>query len=234
MVLVWNSMAGGHTEYAALLVGLNSVFQMIFYSPLAWFFVTVLSGWVGGLTASAVVSISIIDVAWSVLIYLGIPFAMGFATHYFLVRRKGEEWYEKKFMAKLAPTSMIGLLFTVVVMFSLKGNKIVELPWDVFRIAVSLIFYFVIMFSLSFYISKRLAFSYEESATLAFTGASNNFELAIATTIGVFGIGSGMAFAAVIGPLIEVPVLVNLVSVSLWVKRRYYSEPPVPAVSPGS
>jgi len=138
MVLVWNSMAGGHTEYAALLVGLNSVFQMTFYSPLAWFFVTFLSAWVGGLTASAVVSISILDVAKSVLIYLGIPFAMGFATRYFLVRRKGEDRYEKRFMAKLAPTSMIGLLFTVVVMFSLKGNKIVELPWDVFRVAVPL------------------------------------------------------------------------------------------------
>ena len=222
MVLVWNSMARGHSEYAALLVGLNSVFQMIFYSPMAWFFVTLLSGWIGGLTASAVVPISILEVAKSVLVYLGIPFLMGFVTRNVLVRRKGEEWYEKKFMAKLAPTSMIGLLFTVVVMFSLKGDKILGLPWDVLRIAVPLVLYFVTMFSLSFYMSKRLGFSYEETATLAFTAASNNFELAIATTIGVFTIHSGVAFAAVIGPLVEVPVLVNLVGVSLWAKRRFF------------
>ncbi len=222
MVLVWNSMAQGHAEYAALLVGLNSLFQMIFYSPLAWFFVTLLSGWVGGFTASASVPISIVDVGQSVLVYLGIPFAMGFATRYVLVKKKGEDWFDRKFMSRLGPTSIIGLLFTVVVMFSLKGDKILELPWDVFRIAVPLVVYFLIMFSLSFYMSKKLGFAYEETATLAFTAASNNFELAIATTIGVFSIGSGQAFAAVIGPLIEVPVLMNLVNLSLWAKRRYF------------
>ena len=221
MVLVWNAMARGHTEYAALLVGLNSVFQMLLYSVLAWFFVTLLSGWIGGLTASAVVPISIVDVAKTVLIYLGIPVAMGFATRTILVRLKGEAWYEGRFIPRLAPTAILGLLFTVVVMFSLKGDKIIELPWDVFRIAVPLVLYFVIMFTVSFVMSQRLGFSYEETASLAFTAASNNFELAIATTIGVYGIASGMAFAAVIGPLIEVPVLVNLVRVSLWARKWF-------------
>jgi len=221
MVLVWNAMARGHTEYAALLVGLNSVFQMLLYSVLAWFFVTLLSGWIGGLTASAVVPISIVDVAKTVLFYLGIPVAMGFATRAILVRRKGQAWYENRFIPRLAPTASLGLLFTVVVMFSLKGDKIIELPWDVFRIAVPLALYFLIMFTVAFAMSRRLGFSYEETATLAFTAASNNFELAIATTIGVFGIGSGMAFAAVIGPLIEVPVLVNLVRVSVWARKWF-------------
>lgn len=221
MVLVWNSMAKGHTEYAALLVGLNSLFQMFLYSVLAWLFVTVLSGWVGGLTASAVVPISILDVARTVLFYLGIPVAMGFLTRVILVHRKGPDWYEREFIARLAPTAMIGLLFTVVVMFSLRGGDILRLPWDVFRIAVPLVIYFVIMFTLSFSLSKRLGFSYEETTTLAFTAASNNFELAIATTIGVFGITSGQALAAVIGPLIEVPVLVNLVNVALWQRKRF-------------
>ncbi len=215
MVLVWNSMAKGSSEYAALLVGLNSVFQMLLYAAMAWFFVTLLSGWIGGLTASQVVPISIVDVAGTVLFYLGIPLAMGFVTRTVLVRRKGEAWYDGVFMRRLAPTAILGLLFTVVVMFSLRGNSIVTLPWDVLRIAVPLAIYFVIMFTLSFGLSKRLGFSYEETTTLAFTAASNNFELAIATTIGVFGIASGQAFAAVIGPLIEVPVLVNLVSVAL-------------------
>ena len=223
MVLVWNAMARGHTEYAALLVGLNSVFQMLLYSLLAWFFVTLLSGWIGGLTASAVVPISIVEVAKTVLIYLGIPVAMGFVTRTILVRRKGQAWYEGRFIPRLAPTAIVGLLFTVVVMFSLKGDTIIALPWDVFRIAVPLVVYFVIMFTVSFVMSRRLGFSYEETATLAFTAASNNFELAIATTIGVFRIGSGMAFAAVIGPLIEVPVLVNLVRVSLWARKWFPS-----------
>ncbi len=225
MVLVWNAMARSHTEYAALLVGLNSVFQMLLYSVLAWFFVTLLSGWIGGLTASAVVPISIVDVAKTVLIYLGIPVAMGFATRAILVRLKGEAWYERRFIPRLAPTAILGLLFTIVVMFSLKGDKVIELPWDVFRIAVPLVLYFVIMFTVSFVMSRRLGFAYEETATLAFTAASNNFELAIATTIGVFGITSGMAFAAVIGPLVEVPVLVNLVRVSLWARKWF----PTPA-----
>jgi len=225
MVLVWNQMARGHAEYAALLVGLNSVFQMLLYSVLAWFFVTVLSGWIGGLSASAVVPISITAVSATVLFYLGIPLAAGFLTRTVLVRRKGRAWYEEGFLRRLAPTSMIGLLFTVVVMFSLKGGEILGLPWDVFRIAVPLALYFVIMFTSSFAMSKRLGFSYEETTTLAFTAASNNFELAIATTIGVFGITSGQAFAAVIGPLIEVPVLVNLVNVALRARGRFSSRP---------
>ncbi len=226
MVLVWNALAKGHAEYAALLVGLNSIFQILLYSVLAWFFVTFLSGWIGGLTASQVVPISIVDVARTVLFYLGIPVAMGFATRAILVRRKGREWYEGRFIARLAPTAMIGLLFTVVVMFSLRGADIVRLPMDVLRIAAPLVLYFLIMFTASFALSKRLGFGYEETTTLAFTAASNNFELAIATTIGVFGIASGQAFAAVIGPLVEVPVLVNLVNVALWARRRLSWETP--------
>jgi len=221
MVLVWNAMAKGSSEYAALLVGLNSVFQMLLYSVLAWFFITFLSGIIGGLTASQVVSISILDVAGTVLFYLGIPLLLGFLTRTVLVRRRGERWYEHTFMERLAPTAILGLLFTVVVMFSLRGNSIVSLPWDVVRIAVPLSLYFVIMFFLSFALSKRLGFSYEETTTLSFTAASNNFELAIATTIGVFGIASGQAFAAVIGPLIEVPVLMSLVNVALRFRRNF-------------
>ncbi len=221
MVLVWNALARGSTEYAALLVGLNSVFQMLLYSFLAWFFVTTLSGWIGGLTASQVVAISIVDVAATVLFYLGIPLALGFLTRIVLVRRRGEAWYEGVFMERLAPTAILGLLFTVVVMFSLRGSSIVSLPWDVFRIAVPLVLYFLIMFFLSFAMAKRLGFSYEETTTLSFTAASNNFELAIATTIGVFGITSGQAFAAVIGPLIEVPVLLSLVNVALRFRPRF-------------
>jgi len=233
MVLVWNQMARGHTEYAAILVGLNSIFQMLLYSVMAWFFVTLLSGWIGGLTAARVVPISIADVAVTVLFYLGVPFAAGFATRTILVRRRGRDWFEGVFMRRLAPTAMIGLLFTVVVIFSLRGGDILRLPWNVVRIAIPLVLYFVIMFSLSFWMSKRLGFSYEETTTLAFTAASNNFELAIATTIGVFGIDSGQAFAAVIGPLIEVPVLVNLVNVALWARRRFpQPAPQVPTVSP--
>ncbi len=221
MVLVWNAMAKGSAEYAALLVGLNSIFQMLLYSVMAWFFVTILSGWIGGVTASVTVAISIVDVAKTVLFYLGIPLAMGYVTRTLLVRRRGERWYEDVFMARLAPTAILGLLFTVVVMFSLKGDRIVQLPWDVVRIAIPLGLYFVIMFAGSFALSKRLGFPYEETTTLAFTAASNNFELAIATTIGVFGIASGQAFAAVIGPLIEVPVLVNLVNVALRYRSRF-------------
>ena len=221
MVLVWNAMADGSAEYAALLVGLNSLFQMLLYSVLAWFFVTLLSGWVGGLTAAQVVPISILDVAGTVLFYLGIPLVLGFLTRAVLVRRRGDRWYEDVFMERLGPTAIVGLLFTVVVMFSLRGNSIVSLPLDVFRIAVPLALYFVIMFFLSFTLSKRLGFSYEETTTLSFTAASNNFELAIATTIGVFGIASGQAFAAVIGPLIEVPVLMSLVDVALRFRPRF-------------
>ncbi len=229
MVLVWNALAKGHTEYAALLVGLNSIFQMLLYSVMAWFFVTVASGWIGGATASKVVPISIVDVARTVLFYLGVPLVMGFLTRTILVRRKGAEWYEGRFLPRLLPTAMAGLLFTVVVMFSLRGGDIVRLPWDVLRIALPLVLYFLIMFTLSFVLSKRLGFGYEETTTLAFTAASNNFELAIATTIGVFGIASGEAFAAVIGPLIEVPVLVNLVRVALRQRGRFAPAAPGPA-----
>ena len=221
MVLVWNAMAEGSAEYAALLVGLNSLFQMLLYSALAWFFVTILSGWVGGATAAQAVPISIVDVAGTVLFYLGIPLALGYATRAILVRRRGESWYEGVFMRRLAPTAILGLLFTVVVMFSMQGSNILGLPWDVVRIAAPLVFYFVIMFFLSFALSKRLGFSYEETTTLSFTAASNNFELAIATTVGVFGIASGQAFAAVIGPLIEVPVLLSLVNVALRFRPRF-------------
>jgi ACR3 family arsenite transporter len=236
MVLVWNAMAEGSAEYAALLVGLNSLFQMFLYSVLAWFFITLLSGWIGGLTAAQVVPISILDVAGTVLFYLGIPLVLGLVTRAALVRRRGERWYEDVFMRRLGPTAIVGLLFTVVVMFSLRGNTIVSLPGDVARIAVPLALYFVIMFFLSFALSKRLGFSYEETTTLSFTAASNNFELAIATTIGVFGIASGQAFAAVIGPLIEVPVLMSLVNVALRYRPRFSSGPktkpvPVPPIS---
>ena len=233
MVLVWNTMAKGHTEYAALLVGLNSIFQMFLYSVLAWFFVTLLSGWVGGFTASQVVPISVLEVARTVLVYLGVPVALGFATRAILVRRKGRAWYETKFIERLAPTAMVGLLFTVVVMFALRGGDILRLPWDVVRIAIPLVLYFLLMFSVSFSVSKRLGFSYEETTTLAFTAASNNFELAIATTIGVFGIASGQAFAAVIGPLIEVPVLVNLTRVALRRRRGFPATPAAVREVPG-
>ncbi len=221
MVLVWNALARGSTEYAALLVGLNSLFQMLLYSVLAWFFVTYLSGLIGGLTAAQVVSISIFDVAGTVLFYLGIPLVLGFLTRTVLVRRRGAKWYEDVFMERLAPTAILGLLFTVVVMFALRGGSIVSLPWDVVRVAAPLVAYFLIMFFVSFALSKRLGFSYEETTTLSFTAASNNFELAIATTIGVFGITSGQAFAAVIGPLIEVPVLLSLVNVALRLRPRF-------------
>ena len=221
MVLVWNAMADGSAEYAALLVGLNSLFQMLLYAGLAWFFVTLLSGWIGGAAAAQAVPISIVDVAGTVLFYLGIPLVLGYATRLVLVRRRGEAWYDGVFMKRLGPTAILGLLFTVVVMFSMQGGNIVGLPWDVVRIAVPLVLYFIIMFFLTFGLSKRLGFSYEETTTLSFTAASNNFELAIATTVGVFGIASGQAFAAVIGPLIEVPVLLSLVNVALRFRPRF-------------
>jgi len=221
MVLIWNMMAGGCSESCAVLVALNSVFQIVMYSPEAWFFVTFLSSIVSP-GAGSVVEVSILEVAWSVIIFLGIPLAAGIITRFSLMKHRTKEWYDKEFAPKLGRYALIGLLFTIVVMFSLKGDTILALPFDVLRIALPLLSYFVIMFLVAFGLSYALKFAYDKNVTISFTAASNNFELAIAVAIGVFGIGSGQALAAVVGPLIEVPALVGLVYVSLWLGRRLY------------